>query len=1045
MLLQVDGAYKSEAEPATAGSGVADYWWVIIIPLLLCGVVYRQQPGRRPVAAKAMPVDMESGALEAISARAVLTDPESVAFNTVIGGLLAVEAGDAQANPQHAVLGAASFVAPNDVDDAYAVTVEPGVAPIKPIAAVPLAVGKDAMMIRSNPRSASYGNVFKDEPRLLATANRTASYFDILNAEAGDGPSLQIAGMASNPPPGVRFLLPNSERLPLSESFQDRNTLYKDDNNVVRFKSVHRTNPLAGLAKQNRQVAVHPDESELGYLELDGFEEYELHNPMFTSASRGTNLDPMDERAIAGTQNGISRAGLGLQDIESGVSAGPGTFSAGRGAQPQDNQEAHHASEDSVPLARGQRGGQGLNGQSEYLSIEEDGPGVFQGDQGSITGQDEYLAVNTGQAGAPGAGRGNQSMDDQDESLAFDTSGLPALRAGRGGQAPDDQDEYLALDANNPTAVRATRGGQFPDDQDEYLALGGNNPTALLAGRGQSLEDQDEYLALDGNNPTAVRATRGGQFPDDQDEYLAFDGNNPTAVRATRGFQSSDDEDEYLAFDGNPAALQAGLSGQSRNGDSQEEYLAVEDTGQEEYLAINSKGPGAIFSAGRGGQSPDDQDDHLAIDTNGPPASWAGRGGRPNTVDGQEENLAVDDAEEYLAVTAGSGPATDIRYGRSQAQQFVDEDDDGDEYLTFDAGNNPTSWAGRRACQPDHGDRQARHLDVGDEEDEYLAFDAEGHTRTSVFVGRSETQLFGDTEHEQEEYLAVAGPSTAHAQGRSQGRSHTNIGKASADELSEYMGVTGTDDDPDSQRGFMEMPDGRDPVAASSLKLTRTRPRMQTERRGMGSNHPDEGSATSEGARGTRWVVGEDGKSATLSQHRRRSRPISEISLISSGAHLDAVVVNSSVDTPKLMDGVEHRAMGHARRAPNDAAAAQEWRMSTAAWSDADDDDDDEGGSVDGHAVGSGTGTAEAAGGISASMFSAAPRKLGVRPSNRRIGTNFSGRAQYQATLPVQTENVFVADVQAQSVRLASIIRDSPRSPGQTEMAPATMEQEDTA
>ena len=112
--------------------------------------------------------------------------------------------------------------------------------------------------------------------------------------------------------------------------------------------------------------------------------------------------------------------------------------------------------------------------------------------------------------------------------------------------------------------------------------------------------------------------------------------------------------------------------------------------------------------------------------------------------------------------------------------------------------------------------------------------------------------------------------------------------------------------------------------------------------------------------------------------------------------------------------------------------------MSSAQWSD----EDHEGGD----AVGSDT--AVAAGGISASMFSAAPRKIGIRPSNRRIGTNFSGWSgelpQTSDDLFVETENVFVADVQTKSVRLASI-RPRHRTPGQHQMVPASMEDEDIA
>lgn len=48
-------------------------------------------------------------------------------------------------------------------------------------------------------------------------------------------------------------------------AFENRNSMYVDNNDSIRFKSVHRTNPLAGLAKQNRQVAVVGDE-------LDGLE-----------------------------------------------------------------------------------------------------------------------------------------------------------------------------------------------------------------------------------------------------------------------------------------------------------------------------------------------------------------------------------------------------------------------------------------------------------------------------------------------------------------------------------------------------------------------------------------------------------------------------------------------------------------------------------------------------------------------------------------------------------------------------------------------------
>ena len=668
MLLLIESSYTSEGDRVAGESGVADYWLVVLIPLLLCGVVYRKS-GRRPGGIKAIPADVECGALEAISARAVLAEPGSMAFDDVIGVLLGVDPGGAQVlgtedvmvcrsvqHPQHAILGAASdtsFIAPDYSDDTHSATVEPEVAPIKPIAVVPLSTGRDAYMTRSDSyedifvdvkddpslikpiagvslakerdvimaRSKSYEDIFTYDPSLAAVA-RTESYFDTLNTEAGDGPLLQTAATA-NPPSVVQFLLPNVKDL--SASFNDRNSLFVDDTDTLRFKSVHRANPLAELAKHNRRVAVHADQ--LDDLNLD---DLELHNSLFTLA----NLDPVDEMEVAGERNSVSQSGLGMQDLEHDVDAPECTV---------------------VPNC--------------LIGLR--------------------------------AGRGGQSLDDQDDYLAVDPNDPAALRSGRGGQSVDDQDEYLAVDPNDPAALRAGRGGQSVDDQDEYLAVDPNDPAPLRAGR-------NGYSLYAGHGPATdicygrSEAQRLGH-EDDQDVYLAVDPNDPAALRTGRNGQS------IHAGYGSATDIQFGRSEAQRFG---------REDDQNEYLAVDPNDPAAL-RAGRGGQSGDEKDEYLAVDPDDPRALLSSRSGH--------------------SFHAGHGPATDIQFGRSEAQRFGHEDDNENEYLAVDP-DDPPAWAGLPS--------------IGDDE-EYLAVDVDRRSRASVRFGQSETEPFGTDDEREDEYLAV--------------------------------------------------------------------------------------------------------------------------------------------------------------------------------------------------------------------------------------------------------------------------------------------------
>ena len=61
LLSAAANSHTSEGEPAACESEVGNYWWVIFIPLLLCGAKYRLS-GPRLKATKALPLDHEGGA-----------------------------------------------------------------------------------------------------------------------------------------------------------------------------------------------------------------------------------------------------------------------------------------------------------------------------------------------------------------------------------------------------------------------------------------------------------------------------------------------------------------------------------------------------------------------------------------------------------------------------------------------------------------------------------------------------------------------------------------------------------------------------------------------------------------------------------------------------------------------------------------------------------------------------------------------------------------------------------------------------------------------
>ena len=1069
MLVQIDDLASNRAASAEGGSGTDDYWWLVLIPFLLGAVVYRKA-GRRPEPAKATPLGIEGGAFEAMTARAVSASPApsaSTAFDTVIGGLLAPPLSESpqaaeeaiigpsvHATPQHAVLGAAvvslAFIDPDTLNDENAVTFVPEFSTLNPIVEVSPAITRNASYTELLGVSEHEGDAMTATVVPVRALVRTNSYFDTLDTEPSDVASLQSAHTAGSAPPGMTFVTPEPDHVRLSSAFGNRNSIFVGDNDSVRFKSVHRINPLASLAKQNRRVAVVADE-------LEGLE---MHNPVFTQTSAGAIPGEVGQMAVPSNRLSISLAESFAQDID------------------LDDADEIFCDHTHVVLA----------GIATQDIVMDNNAKAIPGDQThvalagiatqDITVDDSAEAISGDQPHVTLAGSGTHDID-LDSADTLDDRRSIILAAGSGRQDINVDTEVLAF----LPSVRVAPLGDIhlmdqDDDQEGYLAVAGDGvPIAHGQSEGQGLDQQSEYLAVAGDSPGVFLTSEANQ-----DGHLAFTAGGAAILSASSanrpnvdgGDDDPDQQEEYLAVED---ADQEG-GGDSDGDNQQEEHLAVEDADQEGYLAVNGEGhsAGSIRHGRCQAQlfaNDDDQDGYLAVNA---PTARAWGGSHPTAGGGNNDD--ADDQDEYLAVNAPTARP------RSGSQPTVDDGDDGDGQDEYLAVNAPTARS-RGGAQPTVGNG-----DDDDGQDEYLAVNA---PTARARDGAQLTVGGGGDDDEQDEYLGVIGS----------GADDDN----SSDSQSEYVEMfdraaissaklVQTHSDMQRDRPGM-LPDEKEEVDYVAV----------------GGSQAGGGGDAEGGSLATQWVVGADGESVAISSARMvwldghqspASRPMSATSAASSetdspahGAehgvffarklqlsdsvirtdeanadpeegelpdqffgkraendtgsnlvlddrffglrdvHLDAKE-GATVDNSKSMHFEEHGAIGTALRAPNGhgtASPQDDWRLSAAAWSDDDDGD----------APAAGDDVAEAVGGVSASMFGAASRKIGVRPSNRRIGANFGGRFRQRqaAPPPVETEDIFVADMQAKRVRLASI-QKSPRG-GRNEMTAAAMTEEKTA
>jgi len=967
----------------------------LLLPLLLFGVAWRKPRGGDPqVPAKAAnaPLDIEAGALEPLATRLTNTEIQNPAFG-LLPRISDVKASLAVVTPQQHDMAQFTYMTRSpsyedvlgELNAEMAQMAESSAVEAAGVLPVGLAGDMPTIVVPVDVRVA-----------------RTNSHYDTEPSNVDIAP-LKRAHTGGSSPSVMTFITPEPDNVGVLSAFQNRNSMYVDNNDSISFKSVHRTNPLAALAKQNRRVAVVADE-------LDGLE---MQTPQFGQTGAGVNPEEVGQMAVPGSRLSISLAESFAQDIDLDDSAVPGprlSISLAESfAQDIDLDDS------AVPIPR------------LSISLAESFAQDIDLDDSAVPGP--RLSISLAESFAQ-----DIDLDDSDAIVGDQTH---IVLAGSGTQDIDLDGAATLGDQGSITLAADPSRQDINVDTDVPAHLQPGH--APLLGTNHSVhqdDDQDGYLAFTGDGVPLALGHSEDQVPETQSEYLAVAEDSPGVFDGRQDSQSSDHHYGHLAVAAGSPEIFSARSANCPNvggGDdayqhTQEEYLAVvENADQEQYLAVNGGGPEAFYSS---------CGNHPQI-------------GSGNKSDQQEEYLAVEDADQegYLAVNSEGHSADSIR--RSQTQlpcNTTADDDDQDEYLLV----NAPSLA--RLCR------------------------AAGHPAIRAMRGSLPAVGGGSDDDEQSEYLGVAGSGT------------TEDASSESDSQSEYM----------------EMFDGHDPAALKSAKLVQNRPDMLPDVDEEEQYVTVGGSHANCTPLSTQWVVGEDGDSVAISSARMvwldenqnpASRPISadsvaasetetdpkhrdvffarQLQLSDSDVHTDEAHADpqegelpdqffgsraqNDAESNLVLDDrffglrdvhldakegatagsrkasvehyEEHGTIGTALRAPNShsAASPQDWRLSAAALSDGDDTDDD---------------VAEAAGGLSASMFGAASRKVGVRPSNRKIGANFGGQfRQRQAAPPqVETENVFVADMKAKVVRLASVQRNPRR--GRNEMAAATMTEE---
>ena len=576
----------SSSEKDATSSFNGEMTLLLIIPLLACGFVWRKPPASRARKATAFDVEHGEDFFQPISVRGdavkvEMVQDENVAFDDLIGFLAdvgeplapmiveeVIQTRSVEHAAAHAVLSKASLVAPDrpgrPEEDETAVVDEDEVTLTKSLFApgrerrpsfitrsesyndllnvaelhdndllnaveieAPLPwssamVHRSRLAFPEDLRDAAdhgdTGSTVMPVPIGMATLERSSSYHDYLSpsdATADQQATLRSTREANEP---ALFDLDDE----VGDAFGRTSLIFGGDGTAIRFKSVHRQNPLLAMAEVNLEAEL---------------EELELHNPTYNDtatlpAMRGgqQGTDGVILRATARNSN-IRTASLCYNldehDDDADLPFVLGTVSkASQSTQewslPCDAPDAHDG------LLAGDASGRGA-----HLPEDND--------------QDEYLAVNANSVfhakRAAQPQRNNVDADEQEEYMAI-------VASGRAANLPDedDQDGYLAF--NDPVIGTATRATTVPntgeeDDQDEYLALDASGRAANLPDE----DDQDGYLAF--NAPVIRTATRGGGRPatNDSSSYMAFDpSRTPLPMDPEMSAYLSEEEEEVYAL-----------------------------------------------------------------------------------------------------------------------------------------------------------------------------------------------------------------------------------------------------------------------------------------------------------------------------------------------------------------------------------------------------------------------------------------------------------------------------------------------------------------
>ena len=330
-----------------------------------------------------------------------------------------------------------------------------------------------------------------------ATLERSPSYEDLLSPSAvtADQQATLRSTLEANDLSLLELDAEVDDMAPVLEAYDFRrqpSLAFGGGGTALRFKSVHRENPLLAMAEVNL-------EAELEDLELNN----PTYNSMATSSTArlsGQSAEGVILRATATRSSNIRTASVMYQTLD----------------EPEDDKD--------FPFVLGNV----LNASqiTQALGLPSD------------ASDEDFPSDASGQGTNP-----RVDEDDQDGYLALN----PTISTAKRGAAPqsnpgddDDQEEYMAIDASG----RGANPVVDEDNQDGYLAF--NAPA--FGAEGVEEDNQDGYLAL--NAPVISTAKRGAapqsnpDDDDDQEEYMAIDASG----RGANPVVDEDNQDGYLAL-----------------------------------------------------------------------------------------------------------------------------------------------------------------------------------------------------------------------------------------------------------------------------------------------------------------------------------------------------------------------------------------------------------------------------------------------------------------------------------------------------------------